>query len=269
MTEYDRHIAVRPAPDASNAHRFDADLQAGWAVGGGLNGGYQLGVVGNAIRAALPAQPDPLVMSAYFLSPAQAGPATVEITPRRLGRTATVAADLRQGDDTRLTVLATYGDLAVGADHVETTAEPFDLPPREECRPNSDAPPAIRELAPLIERFDMLFHPDQAGWFGGEPTGRGELSAWFRLKDGREPDPIALLTVLDVLPPVTFELGRPGWAPTIELTVHIRAVPAPGWLRIRHVTRNIAGGMFEEDCEIWDAADRLVAQSRQLARLPR
>ena len=60
-----------------------------------------------------------------------------------------------------------------------------------------------------------------------------------------------------------------GWAPTLELTVHVRARPAPGWLMLRHETRNVAGGMFEEDCEVWDAAGRLVAQSRQLARLPR
>ena len=70
-------------------------------------------------------------------------------------------------------------------------------------------------------------------------------------------------------PPVTFDLGRPGWAPTLELTVHVRAVPAPGWLRVSHRTRNVAGGMFEEDCEVWDSAGRLVAQSRQLAMQPR
>ena len=68
-----------------------------------------------------------------------------------------------------------------------------------------------------------------------------------------------------MLPPVTFDLGMPGWAPTLELTAHVRAHPAPGWLKVRHATRNMAGGMFEEDCEIWDSAGRLVAQSRQLA----
>lgn len=262
---FNAQIAVRELREG----HYAADLDPGWAVGAGINGGYQLSVVGNAIRAALPAQPDPFVLSAYFLSPAQAGPATVEVTPRRLGRTATVAADLRQGDETRLTVLATYGDLATQPDRVETTAEPLDLPPREACRSSDGAIPEVRRIAPLIDRFEMLFHPEHRGWFGEPASGRGEIAAWFRLRDGSEPDPISLLMILDALPPVTFELGRPGWAPTIELTAHVRARPAPGWLRVRHVTRNVAGDMFEEDCEVWDSRDRLVAQARQLARLPR
>ncbi len=131
------------------------------------------------------------------------------------------------------------------------------------------APPEMREIAPLMDRFEMLFHPEHLGWAVGEPSGKGELSAWFRLVDDRDPDPISLLMVVDALPPVTFDLGMPGWAPTVELTAHIRARPAPGWLRVRHRTTNLAGGMFEEDCEVWDSADRLVAQSRQLARVPR
>ena len=75
--------------------------------------------------------------------------------------------------------------------------------------------------------------------------------------------------VVDALPPVTFDLGLPGWAPTLELTVHVRARPAPGWAVVRHATRNVSGGHFEEDCEVWDSTGTLVAQSRQLALLPR
>jgi hypothetical protein len=89
------------------------------------------------------------------------------------------------------------------------------------------------------------------------------------MADGREPDPLSLLLAVDALPPVTFDLGIAGWAPTLELSAHVRARPAPGWLRVRVSTRNLAGGLLEEDAEVWDSTDRLVAQSRQLARVPR
>ncbi|RHW27749.1 thioesterase family protein [Nocardioides immobilis] len=246
-------------------------MSDGWRVGGGLNGGYQLSLLGNAMRAALPKHPDPVAVSAYYISPAEAGPVTAAVRPLRVGgRTATVAADLKQDDEIRLSVLATYGDLdSFPADDVRTTAEPIAMPPREECVPNTLAPDEVKQMAPFTQRFEMLFHPDEIGWAVGKPSGRGQITAWFRLADDREPDPLSLLMAVDALPPVTFDLGLMGWAPTVELSAHVRAKPAPGWLRLRHRTRNIAGGMFEEDCEVWDSTDRLVAQSRQLALLPR
>jgi acyl-CoA thioesterase len=265
MKEYDADIAVTRAGDD-----FEADLSDGWLVGGGLNGGYLLSVLGHALSQVVPDKPDPIALSAYYLSAARPGPASVRPRVVRDGRSvATLAADLQQGSDSRITVLATYGDLAAVPDDVRTTALPPDLPPLAECVPNTEAPEEIRRFAPLMSRFDMRFDPRHVGWAVGKPSGRGELQAWFRLNEEREPDPISLLTVLDALPPVTFDLGLFGWAPTLELTAHVRARPAPGWLRVRHATRNVAGGMFEEDCEVWDSSDRLVAQSRQLARLPR
>jgi acyl-CoA thioesterase len=269
--EYDRDIQVNAVSGQPGVGgEYAAELSAGWIVGGGVNGGYLLATIGNAIRATVPGKPDPFSISAYYLSASTPGPATITTRVKRDGGSvATVAAELAQGDDTRISALASFGDLAALPDHVETTAVVPDLPPREQCVPNSMAPDEMRTMAPMMDRFEMLFHPGHIGWAVGAPTGQGVISAWFRLKDGREPDPISLLTIVDLLPPVTFDLGRPGWAPTLELTAHVRAVPAPGWLRVRHATRNVAGGMFEEDCEIWDSADRLVAQSRQLARLPR
>ena len=264
--EWDAHTEV----NATAEGEFSAELDAGWVVGGGVNGGYLLGVMGNAISASLPTKPDPISVSAYYLSASLPGPATVSTRVlREGGSVATVAADLRQGSDTRITALATYGDLSRLPDDVATTAVEPDLPPRDQCVSNELAPPEVRKIAPLMDRFDMLFDPSCVGWAVGEPSGRGMLQAWFRLKDGRDPDPIELLMVCDALPPVSMDLGMMGWAPTLELTVHVRAVPAPGWLKVSHRSRNIAGGMFEEDCEVWDSAGRLVAQSRQLARLPR
>jgi hypothetical protein len=124
-------------------------------------------------------------------------------------------------------------------------------------------------MAPLLDRFGTLLDPATAMWAIGKPSRQGVIQGWFELADHRPLDPIALLMVVDALPPVTFDLGMPGWAPTLELTAHVRARPAPGWAVVRHCTRTVAGGMFEEDCEVWDSTGRLVAQSRQLALQPR
>lgn len=264
-SEFDAHTAVQETAPGI----FETDLRPGWTVGGGLNGGYLLAVLGNAVRAAAPGKPDPVAVSAHYLSAATPGAATVSTRlVRSGGSVATLAAELSQGGVPRVTVLATYGDLAAQPDDVRTTAEPPDLPALEDC-PRSVPPPEFLAAVPLLERFDLRLDPSCVGWVFGQPSGRGLLQGWLRLADGREPDPIMLLNVVDAFPPVTFDLGRPGWAPTVELTAHIRAIPAPGWLRVKVTTSNVAGGMFEEDCDVWDSADRLVAQSRQLAMLPR
>ena len=266
MTVFDTATAVTPLGEG----RYAAGLSADWVVGGGVNGGYLLATAGRALAAAMPSKPDPFSISAYYLSASRPGRAEVDVTVlREGGSVATARAELRQGDDVRIALLATYGDLDRGADDVRTTATAPDLPPPDQCVPNTLVPPEFLAASPFLRRFDMRFHPDHVSWALGEPTDSGLLSAWFRLEDHRDPDPLSLLLVVDALPPITFTYGAMGWAPTLELTAHVRAKPAPGWLKVTHASRNIAGGMFEEDCEVWDSAGRLVAQSRQLARMPR
>ena len=68
-----------------------------------------------------------------------------------------------------------------------------------------------------------------------------------------------------MLPPVTFDLGLAGWVPTVELTVHLRGLPAPGWVRAVQWATLLQDGWLDEECLIWDSRDRLVAQARQLA----
>jgi hypothetical protein len=131
------------------------------------------------------------------------------------------------------------------------------------------APPDFMEQASFLNRLDLRLDPSCVGWAVGDPSGRGLLQGWLRMADGREPDPLLMLLAVDALPPVTFDLGMLGWTPTLELSVHVRADPAPGWLAVTHRTRNYAGGLLEEDAEVWDSTGRLVAQSRQLARAPR
>lgn len=292
--ELDRAIAVRPRGEGS----YETDLDGRWVVGGGVNGGYLLALIGHAVSTELAAEahPDPVSVSAYFLTPSVAGPAVVRVRRLRVGgRRTTVTASLVQQSDgqevERMTVLAVFGRLPEDADAPDDPdalddpgalddrgvpsalarqPEPPGLPPLEECiEPRVVAPPEFLRVSPLLERFGTRLDPTHAGWMLGEPNRTGVVQGWFRLADERPLDPVALLLAVDALPPVTLNLGLPGWAPTLELTAYVRGRPAPGWAVVRHATRTVSGGLFEEDCEVWDSRGVLVAQSRQLALLPR
>jgi hypothetical protein len=113
-------------------------------------------------------------------------------------------------------------------------------------------------------------YPGDDGFRSGAPTGDAVIRGWFAFADEAPIDAIGLLLVADAFPPPVFNTALPAaWVPTVELTVHVRAVPAPGPLRCMFRSRFIRDGFLEEDGEIWDSAGTLVAQSRQLALLPR
>ncbi|MFI1539384.1 thioesterase family protein [Streptomyces anandii] len=266
--EFDRDTAVvRRAPGV-----YDIDLSAGWTIINAVNGGYLLAVLGRALADALP-HSDPFTISAHYLTASRPGPAVVRTDVVRTGRTlSTGQASLFQYDADgreveRIRVLASYGDLDALPDDVRTTAEPPAIPPMDQCFGPQDGPAPVPGSSAITDRLMLKLDPSTLGWALGSPSGKGEMRAWFGLADGRDADPLSLLLAVDALPPTAFELGLKGWVPTVELTVHVRCRPAPGPLRVSITTRNLAGGFLEEDGEVWDSADRLVAQSRQLARV--
>ncbi|MFJ7421293.1 thioesterase family protein [Streptomyces uncialis] len=271
-SEFDRDTAVVPRGPADPGG-YDTELSAGWTIISAVNGGYLLALVGRALAHALP-HPDPFTVSAHYLTASRPGPAVIRTETVRTGRTlSTGQASLFQLDDDgheveRMRVLAAYGDLGALPDDVRTSAKPPQLPPYDQCLGPEDAPgdSPLPGSSALTERLTLKLDPATLGWVLGAPSGRGEMRAWLGLADGRDPDPLSLLLAVDALPPTAFELGLKGWVPTVELTAHVRCRPAPGPLRVSVTTRNLAGGFLEEDAEVWDSADRLVAQSRQLAR---
>ena len=267
-SEFDRDTALTcRAPGV-----YDIDLSAGWTIISAVNGGYLLAVLGRALADALP-HADPFTISAHYLTASQPGPAVARTDVVRTGRTlSTGQASLFQYDDEgreveRIRVLASYGDLDTLPDDVRTTARPPAIPPLEQCFGTEDGPAPVPGSSAITDRLMLKLDPSTLGWALGQPSGKGEMRAWFGLADGRDPDPLSLLLAVDALPPTAFEIGLKGWVPTVELTVHVRCRPAPGPLRVSITTRNLAGGFLEEDAEVWDSADRLVAQSRQLARV--
>ncbi|MER5682661.1 thioesterase family protein [Streptomyces sp. NPDC002205] len=269
-SEFDRDTSVTLREEGV----YDAELSAGWTIIHAVNGGYLLAMLGRALGEALP-HPDPFSVSAHYLTASVPGPAVIRTQVVRTGRTlSTGQASLFQyaEDGTeveRIRVLGTYGDLDSLSDDIRTSAKPPAMAPIEQCFGPGDGPAPIPGSSAITERLNIKLDPSTVGWAIGAPSGKGEMRGWFGLADGRDADPYSLLLTVDALPPTSFELGLKGWTPTIELTTHIRCRPAPGPLRVSITTRNLAGGFLEEDADVWDSADRLVAQSRQLARAPR
>ena len=77
-------------------------------------------------------------------------------------------------------------------------------------------------------------HMTAANRYGGPPV----IEYWVRPK-GVAPDVLFALLCGDVSAPVTFGVNRTGWAPTVQLTAYLRALPADGWLRVLCTTVQI------------------------------
>jgi acyl-CoA thioesterase len=263
MTEYvfDADTAVRPVGEGTYA----AELTDRWtALGGTPNGGYMLAVALRALQAEMPL-PDPLVTSAHFLRPGLVGPAEVRTEVVRAGRrVGTGEARLIQEGREIVRLLTTFGDLEQADGRTLVLNDAPRLPAPEETPDVLDG-----SALPGVSITEQLEYraPEAPGWVRGEPAGTPSLEFWMRFRDGRAADPLALAALVDGAAPAVLDIGVPGSA-TIELTVHVRARPAPGWLACRTATRHVIGGYHEEDFEIWDSAGRLVAQSRQFALLP-
>lgn len=245
--------------------RYVGTLTEAWNIGPVPNGGYQMAV---ASRAALDALqlPDVVSVSSYFLSASEPGPVTLSVEIVKRGRNTSVAqVSLLQGERERLRALVLAGDLTrLSGPELHRSAAP-ELPPPEAClRLTADVPVVPK----VMNEVELRFDPETAAFVRGEIGAPPEFRGWMRFADGRPTDSLALIALADVLPPTSFNaFGIRGWVPTLEMTTQLRRRPAPGWLRVRMVTRHFSAGHFEEDGELFDENGELVALSRQRALL--
>jgi acyl-Coa thioesterase superfamily protein/acyl-CoA thioesterase superfamily protein len=248
----------------------DVTVDGGWAIGDKPNGGYLLATMARAAIATAATveglvHDHPVTASAHYLSAPAAGPAEVHAEVLRRGRRMTqVRARLVQDGTARVEATFTLGRLAPDAEPWWSDAPPPEMTPEDACARAPSVNPAGMVL-PIMERVELRLDTAVTGFTRGQPSGRGEVRGWVRFADGRAPDPLALLLAADALPPATLDLGVIGWVPTLELTVYVRAAPAPGPLIVRHRARLVEEGLFDEAGDVWDSRGRLVAQATQLA----
>lgn len=210
--------------------------------------------------------PHVLAASAHYLRPPDFGPAVVEVQTLRAGRTTSqLRACLGQGGTTCVEALLTASRL-----------DPADPPVWDDGVPDPGATATEAGIrlpgrtptgvpVPIMEQVDLRLDQDSLGFSTGRPSGRGELRGWLALPEGERFDPVSLLFALDAMPPATFDIELSGWVPTLALTAYVRALPAPGPVRILQRAHLVADSRVDETCWVWDCRGQVIAHGSQLA----
>jgi hypothetical protein len=244
--------------------RFAATISPEWTIGGRPNGGYLLAILARAATQVSP-HDHVLAASAHYLRAPDPGPAGIETEVLRAGRSASqVRSRLTQDGKPCIEALTTIGVLDPDTKPYWTEGLPA---PQVRERANAIRVPGTNPAGlrvAIMDQVDLRIDREDMGFGVGKPSGKGELNGWLELP-GEDFDPISLLFALDAFPPATFDIEMTGWVPTFELTAYIRALPAPGPVRIQQKAQLIDAQKVDEVCLVSDSAGRLVAQATQLA----
>jgi acyl-CoA thioesterase len=275
--------------------RFRAEVDPGWSSPIAANGGYLAAILVRAIEAHGATGSDgagELVtprqlrsLTCHFLRPVRFGQLDVAVEVLRAGRRIS-------------SVRVTASQNGKDAIHALAALAVLDLPAagRWEPEPPDVGPPPPRD-APLVEPADyrrrggaawlgpapstppMLRRVRIAPRIGGVPFSNRDMTpgeapetgGWIALPDPRPIDAAFIALCADVWWPPAFQpLGRPAIAPTIDLTIHVRAdipsegipdQPVLGWYR----STAAHGGLMEEDAALFLPDGSLLAHARQLA----
>ncbi|HUH68513.1 MAG TPA: thioesterase family protein [Mycobacterium sp.] len=275
---------------------FEGELDKHWTIGPKVHGGAMLALCANAARTVCTGQSsgrvlEPVAVSASFLWAPDPGPMRLVTSVRKRGRRISVVdVELMQGERTAVHAVVNLGE----PEHYH----PVDDAGREAARGGAgQSEPLGGQAAPLLSAnpvVDLMAPepPDDVAPIGpGHPLaglvhlGEGcdvrpvlssmrpsdghppVIQMWARPRDAA-PDALFALMCGDLSAPVTFAVDRTGWAPTVQLTAFLRALPADGWLRIIATCVEIGHDWFDEDHIVVDRLGRLVVQTRQLAMVP-
>ncbi|XVV03461.1 thioesterase family protein [Actinosynnema sp. CA-248983] len=258
--------AVRALGDGT----YTAALPGEWTIGPKPHGGFLLALAAraavDAARATMPGdEREPLAVSAQFLHAPEVGPVLLRTSVRKAGRTATVVVVvLEQRGRACLEAVVTVGRMPGSAPDYADLPLVAAAPPADAVDLASLGSGGVYKLGAVC---DVRLDRAGAGFLSNRVGDPLALTLWARPL-GEDPDPYFALVVGDISMPVTFNLGRFGWSPTVQLTALLRARPASGWLRVRVSCTAVHGQWFDEDATVIDSSGRLVCQARQLALTP-
>ena len=172
----------------------------------------------------------PESVSTAFFKAAVPGAAELEVLVNGTGRTlANARVQLRQEGVLVLESTVVCTDAPSG----EVPADPTALPVDESLC----APPSVRPgTGPsILDSVDVRYAPGRGPKDKADPD--AVVTAWVRMLTGEDPDAMICIVAADALVPTPFRLGYIGWSPTVSMTWHLRALPAPGPRRKRQSRR--------------------------------
>ena len=257
--------ALRVVPAGDREDGWVGTVHEGWDIFGIPHGGYLAALAASAGLTATGAS-DVLTITTHYLRKAVAGP--VDVTVRRLGGGRRLSSHLveasQEGRATMSAVMSLGERTDLSGPEWQRRVAP-DLDGRLGGRAGTPDEPFPTPSVP--QRLGMRLDRDTHAFAQGRTTDHAVVRALVEPLVPTPTDQLLALVACDATPPAVWNaLGPTGWVPTVELTAHVRARPAPGPLRVVATTASVGGGLLEEDAEVYDDTGQLVLLSRQLAR---
>jgi acyl-CoA thioesterase len=261
--DFGTDTAVEPLGDG----RYMGQSPGAWFGPIAPNGGFIAALVVRAMTLELGVDDrEPRSLTVHFLRPPAEGQLELHVVTERVGRTAsTVTTRILQDGRLMALALCTWTQRYQGA-------EGWELP-----APDVPRPEQVDALGPEWSSAPRMFSQlDVRPVFGAPPFSGGDeaiVGGWLRPLVPHSVDHALLALLCDAWWPSAFtRLWAPSPAPTLDLTIHFRGAPPVGdhaFVLGRFRSRAAVDGLFEEDGELWSEDGRLLAQSRQLALLPK
>lgn len=258
MHLFDHDIRFEPGEPLS----FCGHITNNWSVNGIPDGGYLMAILAEAMMQHSEMKSTPII-TANFLDRCEPGGAEILIEKMSASRQFNrFQGSLRQNGKEKIRAFGTFSDENKGCPLESCEALAPEIADLEKC-------PTVPEIPnyTIFSQLDVRLDPVCTGWMSGKLSAKSESKGYIKFKNQRPFDVPSILLIADSFPPaVLSSQGMVAWVPTIELSVNIRNIPTTDWLKCSFRTRFITCGLLEEDGEIWDEKDELVAISRQIAQ---
>ena len=233
----------------------------------GPNGGYLGALITNAAEMHLEREPYQLRgITIHYLTPPKLGPIEIRVTTIRTGKSVTfLQFEMTQNSVVVLVATGSWASINEGIESPQIMIP--DVPGPENCPVSTritDSPTRLHEkweIRSVNQALSASFENNNS-----------RMQWWIRPKETTPMSSSLIVAAADALPPpIFFQSDKIKMAPTIDLTIHVRADidsvqwNGASWLLAEFVTSHASGGFIEEDGLIWNDAGTLICMSRQLA----